>query len=524
MNKIQLLIPMSGQGVRYQNAGYKDPKPLIPVNGRPMIERLLSHYPSYWPTHFVMNKDHESTRLPSLLKHLRPDSKISYVERHTKGPGHALLKGLESIPEDSPVMVSYCDFGMQWDAQAFEEFVRTSNCDICLVSYRGFHAHYLSPVPYAYSRLQNDRVVEVREKGSFTDDRENEFASCGAYYFRSAKILRTALDAQFKTDLSLNGEFYTSLTVEAYLRQNPEAHVRVFEIPGFYQWGTPSDLQNFEFWEKSFSAYNQSVGENQSVDQVLMTMAGLGSRFSQITTLPKPLIPVNGEQMFWRALHTLPRAPKTSIVALKSFSGQLNHRDIIDVVELEQTPEGQALSTLAGIHPLDLEKEVLVSSCDHGVALGPNIWKKFKANPDCDAAIFTIRGFPGASKKPKAYAYVQTKDDSQYPIVTSVSVKQPISDQPHKDAVLVGTFWFKSARLLAASIEALVKENIRVNNELYLDSVFEILIKGGHKVRAIPMEGYLCWGDPEALAEALYFEELFCGKKISKRSRYPGVE
>ena len=64
---IQLLIPMSGQGNRYRQAGYQEPKPLIPVNGVPMISRLLENFPQSWPSVFVMAENHKNTELPPLL-------------------------------------------------------------------------------------------------------------------------------------------------------------------------------------------------------------------------------------------------------------------------------------------------------------------------------------------------------------------------------------------------------------------------------------------------------------------------
>ena len=314
---------MSGQGTRYQLAGYSEPKPLIPVSGVPMVERLLSCFPSHWPTHFVMAENHRPTALPEALRRLRPDGEQLFIPPHKLGPSYALLKALTGVPPDAPVLVSYCDYGMLFDAAAFERFVRSSACDFCLISYRGFHAHYLSPTTYAYSRLHGERVVQVREKGSFTADREDEYASTGGYYFRTAELLRQAIEYQIAHDIQLNGEFYTSLTVEALLRMEPTAHGRVFEIPGFFQWGTPDDLRNFEFWERSFAAYNRVAGRTWEVAQVLMPMAGLGSRFSPFTATPKPLIPVAGRPMFRAALDSLPSARRTVLVALQSMVADL---------------------------------------------------------------------------------------------------------------------------------------------------------------------------------------------------------
>ncbi len=518
--KIQLLIPMSGQGTRYQAAGYLEPKPLIPINGTPMIQRLLENFPESWPCFFVMAENHKNTELPTVLSKERPQGKQIFIEKHNQGPGFAALKAMEFLDPEAPVFLSYCDYAMVWDGVRFSNFVRETECDACVISYRGYHAHYRSPLQYAYSRMEGERVVEVKEKGSFTENREQEFASSGGYYFKSAKLLREAIEYQITNKIQLNGEYYSSLTVQSLLQMRSNAHVRVFEIPGFFQWGTPEDLRIFEYWEKSLKDHNRFLGmQRGEVDQVLMPMAGLGSRFASVTSCPKPFIPISGTPMYQRALETLPKSKTSVLVTLDSVKSYLSGSKE-KIVSLKQTPSGQALSTEFGITALDLKKEVIVSSCDHGIVLDPRLWNRFKAHPDCDAAIFTIKGYPGADSHPKAFAYVESDNQGDYPQVKKVSVKSPLSKNPSKDSLLVGTFWFRNIEILAQGIQELKKQEILVNGEMYLDSVFEVLIKQGFRVREIPLTGYLCWGDPDSLAEALYWQEIFGGYHFEPRTKF----
>lgn len=517
---------MSGQGTRYQRAGYKEPKPLIPVNGTPMIERLLTGFPLDWDCTFVLAENHRETALPEVLRKNRPNARLIFIPPHTEGPGRALRAALPHLDPKAAVLVSYCDYQMEWDPSAFQRFVAQSECEACLVSYRGFHAHYLNPVTYAYSRLDGERVVEVKEKGSFTAHREDEFASCGAYYFRSPGLLNAALDEQDRRGLSLNGESYTSLTVQAWLAAKPEAHVRVFEIPYFFQWGTPEDLARFEYWEKTFAAMNREVGSpTKSVSHVVMPMAGFGSRFRELGDTPKPFLPVEGVPMYRRALMSLPRAQdKTVFVGLEVFRPHVTSGTGEQWQLLKATPPGQALSTLEGFKTLPPQGDLVVSSCDHAIVMNAGKWKRFRDAPDCDAAIFTVRGFPGCQDRPQAFAYVDEEDGSgEFPSVRAVSVKKPLSSTPAKDALLVGTFWFRSSEVAIRAVESLVKADVRVNGELYLDSVFEMMRKEGLKVRSIPLEGYVNWGDPDSLAEALYWQEVFLARRFPVRGRWPGV-
>lgn len=522
---IHLLMPMSGQGTRFRAKGYTMPKPLIPVSGTPMVERLLASFPESWPARFVIAQNHVGTGLEELLRSLRPGGTISRIAPHTLGPGHALLSALDSVPDEAPVLVSYCDYGMVWDPAHFERFVRDSDCDACVVSYRGFHPHYLKPQMYAYSRLEGERVVEVREKGCFTSDRENEFASCGAYYFKSARLLRSTLEHQAASGLAMNGELYTSLTVETLLRSDPDADVRVFEIPYFFQWGTPEDLSDFEYWENCFRTYNRETPSERAVDQILMPMAGHGSRFREITDTPKPLIPVAGEPMFMRALGSLPSSETVAIVALKSMAAAIQAEgSSFSIRVLDDTPAGQALSTEAGLDLLSPSKEVLVSACDHGIVIRDEDWRAFRELKDCDAVIFTTRGYPGAKRTPNSYSYVAVESEhgTPFPRVSSVSLKAPVSDRVEDDPLLTGTFWFRTATILAEGIRAL-KETHSGPKELYLDQVFDCLRAQGRTVRIFPLAGYVCWGIPEALRESMYWQACFTGKDSASRPKYPGI-
>jgi hypothetical protein len=182
-------------------------------------------------------------------------------------------------------------------------------------------------------------------------------------------------------------------------------------------------------------------------------------------------------------------------------------------VILETTPPGQALTTLEGLTGLSDFDEVLVTSCDHAVALSNPTWQRFQSDAKShriDAAIFTIQEYPGADRKPKSYAYVETLASNEpFQTVLSVSVKQPISDPPSKSHLLVGTFWFSSVQLLREAILELKKRGSTVNGELYLDSVFSVLLEWKKRVVVIPLDGYLCWGDPDAYRETEYWRETF---------------
>ena len=93
-----IFVPMSGFGTRYQKAGYSEPKPLIPVDGAPMIERVLSGFPLDGKYLFAVNSIHaENTPLVSALRALRPQATIRVVPPHKDGPVRTILECADDI-------------------------------------------------------------------------------------------------------------------------------------------------------------------------------------------------------------------------------------------------------------------------------------------------------------------------------------------------------------------------------------------------------------------------------------------
>lgn len=55
---MHIVIPLSGIGKRFIEAGYSDPKPLIIVEGKPIIEHVVNLFPNETKFTFICNDLH----------------------------------------------------------------------------------------------------------------------------------------------------------------------------------------------------------------------------------------------------------------------------------------------------------------------------------------------------------------------------------------------------------------------------------------------------------------------------------
>ena len=118
-----------------------------------------------------------------------------------------MLQAEAYIRADQPVIVNYCDFAVEWDYADFKRLMNDLRCEGCVTAYKGFHPHSLGPNLYAYLRTrEKNYLLEIAEKHNFTENRLQEYASAGTYYFRSGELLLRYFKMAVECGLSTNGE------------------------------------------------------------------------------------------------------------------------------------------------------------------------------------------------------------------------------------------------------------------------------------------------------------------------------
>ena len=120
-----------------------------------------------------------------------PNAKITSVpNENRKGPVHAVSFIFDEIDDSEEVIVSYCDYGTVWNYKMFLETMRSNSADGGIASYIGFHPHMLGSDNYAFMKHNAMWVTDIQEKQPFTNNKMEEYASNGTYYFRNGKILK----------------------------------------------------------------------------------------------------------------------------------------------------------------------------------------------------------------------------------------------------------------------------------------------------------------------------------------------
>lgn len=510
----QLIIPMSGFGERFRRAGYNVPKPLIPVDGKPIIAHVVDMYPGICNVAFICNQDHLNTpayRMRETLEAICPTGRIIGIAPHRLGPVYAVASGYDVLRLSAPTIVNYCDFSCSWDWDGFRRFACDTQCDGAVVCYTGFHPHMLHNTNYAYVRLDDDgKVAEIQEKHPFTAFPTQEFASSGAYYFKSAELMRqTFTETLSRDDLRLNGEYYVSLAYRPLLEQNKD--IRVFTLDTFRQWGTPEDLREYESHMRYKAVESEKRERPKQHGTTLIPLAGLGSRFAKEGySQPKPLILVGGRPMIISAWEALPRAEENHFVLRKDMPGANALAALLSktipgakICILDGPTDGQARTCLLGLEGVEMDAPLTIGACDHGLEYDAARFSLLLESPLVDFIVWTVRGYPGAARHPEMFGWVDIGQDGH---ISRISVKVPLG-APAVDPVVTGAFTFKRARDFVRAAERMIGHGRKVNGEFYVDECINDALALGMRGVAFDVDAYLCWGTPEELNTYCYWRK-----------------
>jgi NDP-sugar pyrophosphorylase family protein len=100
---MKAIILAGGRGKRLRPITDKIPKPLIPINGKPLIERTIKYLKKYGITEIIISSGYKSDLIEKFLKNKKKFGCeiIFSIEKTPLGTGGAIKKALKHVDEES---------------------------------------------------------------------------------------------------------------------------------------------------------------------------------------------------------------------------------------------------------------------------------------------------------------------------------------------------------------------------------------------------------------------------------------
>lgn len=512
---MKILIPAAGQSQRFSARGFSLPKMFLEVNGAMMIEQVIKMFDEKDEFLILVNEmvfekyDSEIQYIQAMNRSVR----ILPVEIHSKGPGYTLYRDeVRAFVDTSPFLISYCDFLVEWNYQSYKRHLESENPAGDIVSFKGFHPASFGDTKFAYLKVFKDEVLEVREKESFTDIRQEEFASTGIYFFDSWERFESAY-RRLDENLGASTERYISLVYNFLDFQ--EKKITHFPVKKFICLGTPEDYEEFCFWSHYFKLSRKFQPHFQvEVDIAVIPMAGEGQRFRDVGyRLPKALIPINGKPMFIRTLETLPKPKQTVLITRENLVERIETEFFnsfpgmnLTTRHFEGSTGGPGETLLLFLRDFQNSRTLTVSSCDYEHHFDGSKFRGLIENLEIDGIVFTSRYSRFRMKNPNAFAYCKLDSDG---FISKIIEKETISDNPENDPLVTGTFWFRRGFDLVNCLTQAVNVDRRINGEIYVGNSINVLIEAGKKFVVFDVINWVSFGDPFELEIYHYWLEFF---------------
>lgn len=495
---MNIIIPASGAGQRFVNAGYKDLKPLIQVtDSKKIIDYVIDSFDRYNDKFFFITSESGYQNFENYISQLNINYEHVITDGPKSGPVGAIMDVFSefNIDSDEPVIVSYCDYGMEWNYENFLEYVSTSGVDGSIPCYTGYHPHlkYEENI-YAATKSFHNYVYAVKEK-YHSKNRSTESWSPGAYYFRTFDIMTESFTALMKAKDTIKDEYYVSLAYNYIVEKYKITSYDL--VKKFYQFGTPRD---FEYAKSKLNIVENLENKSSSIANTIVLAAGKGERFLNLGYIhPKPFIPLKGTDIISNIKESLSTL-NTKITYIGSDAHEEYWKNY-NVNLIQSNKIGAAYSYKKGA--FNISGETLIIPCD---LIAQHITEEFlKVKEDADFIIFTTNPSEYAQNNKKSFAWVGGESNR----IKDVSIKE-VKDG--NNMVLIGSFWVRRNEDLLKAINKIFEEEYKVNNEYYLDNAFKYLHENGFNVKFVNLTNYLSFGTPDEYYENKYWFELLKGR------------
>ena len=235
---MNIVIPMAGLGSRFFVDQYKLPKPLIDINGKPMIQRALESLDLDGNYFFILRKSEFSDEIKSVVSKIIPKADFFDIDYVTEGPACSALLYSEYCEwddyADDELVVANCDQIMSWNSSMFLHNVR--EFDGAVVTYHS------DTEKNSYAKLNKyGNVTEIREKEVISNVSLNgiHYWQHGYYFKESAEEMIAANDRAY------NNEFYIGPSYNYLIRDGYE--IGIYHIPNeqHHPVGVPADLEKY---------------------------------------------------------------------------------------------------------------------------------------------------------------------------------------------------------------------------------------------------------------------------------------
>ena len=231
---MKILIPMAGEGSRFAKEGYTFPKPLIDVNGKPMIQRVVENLDFDSEYIFLVRREHIEKyegMLDTLDRITNGRFRYVVVDSLTEGAACTALLARDIIDDEEDLLIANSDQIIDYEPENFSLIRNTSNFDAVVFTFNAVH-----PKWSFVKTNSRGYITEVAEKKPISN-----IATCGIYWYRKGSDFVKYADQMIEKNIRVNNEFYIAPVYNELIEDGKS--LVPFYVSKMHGLGTPEDLR-----------------------------------------------------------------------------------------------------------------------------------------------------------------------------------------------------------------------------------------------------------------------------------------
>ncbi len=236
---MKIVIPMAGPDERFKQYGFPFPKPVVEIDGRPLIEHAfdcLRMTPKPDFTFVIRKEDDQRFHLSDVLRLLDPDCAIITADGETAGAACTTMLAVEQIDNDEELVITNGDQILNFDLDRVLTDFRDRGLDAGTVVFDSVHPRWSFVKTDA-----NGQVIEAAEKRPISRN-----ATAGIYYFRKGSDFIAAAKAMIHKGASVNGGFFVCPAFNELILRQKKIGTYQIDRDDYVSLATPQAVEEYE--------------------------------------------------------------------------------------------------------------------------------------------------------------------------------------------------------------------------------------------------------------------------------------
>tara|TARA_Y100000591_G_C21848376_1_gene710049 strand:- start:571 stop:1617 length:1047 start_codon:yes stop_codon:yes gene_type:complete len=175
LKNIDFVIMAGGKGVRLSPFTKVLPKPLLPIEEKPVIEHIIEKFTNHGGRNFSISVNYKSLLLKSYFKELKPNYRIKFLEeKKPLGTVGGLRQHIKKFKKND-IFLCNCDVIIDADLSEIYNFHNNKKNDLTIVASAKNYE-----IPYGVCHInKSGKLIKIEEK-----PKSKFFVNTGLYIFK----------------------------------------------------------------------------------------------------------------------------------------------------------------------------------------------------------------------------------------------------------------------------------------------------------------------------------------------------